>query len=222
MTYALILAGALLVPTSPSPSVVPLFGLFDREPRLQQRLTLTGVNRPFGEIVADLRRQTRVDLEVQADLYARPTTVQVRTPRRARELLSMLASVSAGTWIKRGAMYLLLRDPDTARVAKNYALWQRAPLDRQEMLTALTPEQRQTLRIRGKLTFADLGPVQRRWLLIVMAHEFWQHPERHLQHIMHGRGAEIQYKDGRAVFCGSTLDERGEVTVRPFAWAPLP
>ena len=105
MTYALILAGALLVPTSPSPSVVPLFGLFDREPRLQQRLTLTEVNQPLGEVVADLRRQTSVDLEVQADLYARPTTVQVRTPRRARELLSMLASVSAGTWIKRGAMY---------------------------------------------------------------------------------------------------------------------
>lgn len=184
-----LLVCAVVLPAMAAPKPTPPADL-EKDARLSKKLSLAGEVIPLRQVAQLVNEATGVDVMVQGDLLRRPIVIAAKD-RSAAEILSNVALLFGGTWIRRGDAYLLVSDEITANLVASYP--SDTSTDRLERapFASLSQLQAQHLRRGDRIAFDELTPGQKRLINSITRDRFLREPQRYPSSILTGKGIAL-------------------------------
>lgn len=157
------------------------YAALDREPRLKKHITLEKPPENVGKLLKVIGEKTGVTIICQGDfLKAPPVLVQASEPVEARELLTQIALVARGVWIRRNGIYRLMENGIDVYMFQIGGSTARAQDAAQRLAALLTPAQREWLSSRP-IAFQRLSQEQQYLFTLAFNNEYRSRPELFLK-----------------------------------------
>lgn len=151
------------------------FPILDRDPALRKKITLDRPPESVGQLLRAIAKQTGAQIVCQGDFLKKTVVVNVKD-QEAREVMTQVAMVARGVWIKRNGVYRMMENGMDLNVFQVGGTPVRASEAAKGLLRSLTAHQREWLRSQP-LKWERLTPAQQQYMNIAFWQAYVQHPE---------------------------------------------
>jgi hypothetical protein len=216
-------------PAKPEKAPPSPFAVLNTDPKLRARITLDNKPETLGTLLQAVSKKAGVQVACQGDFLTRKVFHRV-TDQEVREVLTQVAVLADGWWLKRAGTYWLFdRQNKTLApfLASSDQTLTRRALDMMDRFCAsLSTAQWALLSQRG-LTLEDLNGPQQGWFVTAFNQEYGLHPERYTVEMwLRKTGSKVTYDahEDALVLWMPRLDVAGvpQGEALPFLRVPVP